>query len=223
MAITLLVSTTLVITGYNISQRLRASYQQASENRRLSKPRWASYSVRTMEDLLLPAGTISSPEDAIAALNKWLHGGESPPLSSVDNNKNGGTRIKLYGRSDEQEQILQVYQRITAVHQPASAATTERRTEFILIEGETGSGKTALAVNHHQQPADDAGYCVLGKFDQLVQLQKPHSAFVEALTKYAEAVLERGQVEQVRRRVEKFEKDTIPVLANMVPALAKIL
>lgn len=157
--------------------------------------------------------SIENPETnaAIEAFNQRLNG-------------SNGTLKKLYGRESEQDAIYQVYQR---VKEDSGSSGDARKTEFILIEGSTGTGKTALAQQFLAPLVrKDAGYCILGKFDQLVQLQKPHSAFVEALTAYAMNVQERdaGDVERVRRALADSvdTNDARNTLLNMVPSLAKV-
>lgn len=153
------------------------------------------------------------------------------------------TTTKLYGRQQEQEEMLRVYQRVKKPEETGDGGSSPtRRTEFILIEGSTGTGKSALAEKflvvqeHRDAGADDqdddveSPYCITGKFDQLVQLQRPHSAFVEAFTAYALSVVDRGDGERVRRAVQdsmrvdaSHSRDAIQVVANMVPALADLL
>lgn len=167
----------------------------------------------TMEDFQDNNG--NNADGAAAVLNQWL------------NDNIGGTG-RLYGRTEELERIFQVYERATAPRTPAAVVKAEQqRTEFIVIEGETGSGKSALAVRSlATQLSRNGGYSVLGKFDQLVQLQRPHSAFVDAFTRYAEEVTKRRDVERIRQAVRSSienAKDVIEVLMNMVPALEKIL
>ena len=165
-----------------------------------------------MEDLL--DDNENSAEDAAAVLFQWLNG-----------NVTGGTR--LYGRTEELERIYHVYERATAQRPPPAGNGEQQRTEFIVIDGETGSGKTALAVHSlATQLSRNGGYSTLGKFDQLVQLQRPHSAFVDAFTRFAEDVTERRDVERIRRAVRSSTEsasDAIQVLISMVPALEKIL
>lgn len=127
----------------------------------------------------------------------------------------------LYGRDQEQEEILKVYNRVKC-----ETTSDIRKAEFILIQGGSGTGKSALVdIFLAKLVAKDGGYCVTGKFDQLIQLHEPHSAFVEAITSYAETVIERGEVDIIRAALEQSENEIegVDLLVKMIPALAKVI
>jgi predicted ATPase len=116
--------------------------------------------------------------------------------SSSSTNENEATAVsvlnhrlasltKLYGREVEQDQLRSVYERVVHHdHQQLSSSTSNssnynNKTEFVVIHGTTGSGKSALAETF-KSPSSHSHYYISGKFDQLSQLQEPHAAFLEA-------------------------------------------
>lgn len=131
---------------------------------------------------------------------------------------------KLFGRDHEQEEIINVYNRVKR-RESTTSSPNGKKTEFLLIRGSIGTGKSALSERFLlPMVGKDGGYCVTGKFDQLRQLQKPHCFVVEAFTSYAKMVQERGQVETVRRAVNEAttEIESLNLLVKMIPGLAAL-
>lgn len=128
---------------------------------------------------------------------------------------------RFHGLEHEKEEIVKIYNRVKA-----EASSTRTRTEFILIRGAPGTGRFSLTEKFlSPMVKQDGGYCVTVTFDQLMQLQKPHLAFVEAFTSYAEMVLERGDVDTIRAAVNNCENEIegVDVLLKMIPALARVI
>lgn len=152
--------------------------------------------------------TTTTFRSAIAALNDQL-----------------AKESRLYGRDQEQNDISTDYHRFFRKDASSAASASQFWTEFILIKGSTGTGKSAI-VEKYLAPMvwNDGGFCVTWKFGQLMQLQKPQSFIVEAFTLYAETVQERGQVEAVQTAVNKSFAATegLSLLVHMIPALAAI-
>jgi AAA ATPase domain len=136
------------------------------------------------------------------------HDAISPgPTSSVDVMRHEGRRPssqiwdysshgKLYGRVIERTELLQAYRR---VREPEDLPL---RTQFVIIRGDTGIGKTTLALSLRSTVVVDGGFFAMGKFDHL-QRPEPHAALVTAFTRFASSVLQRGEdsVRSVREAV----------------------
>lgn len=66
--------------------------------------------------------------------------------------------IKLYGREQELQELLDAYER-----------SRSGSMEFVLIGGHAGSGKTALVKAIQRSVMHRKGYFITGKFDRLKQ------------------------------------------------------
>lgn len=113
---------------------------------------------------------------------------------------------KLYERDPEQIILEQAYSSRT----------------FCLISGATGTGKTALALSLKEKVQQDGGYYLYGKFNQS-QLRSPYPVMVSAFTQFARQVEERGQEEEMRRRIHDKIQSEASVLVDMIPALKSIV
>ena len=113
---------------------------------------------------------------------------------------------KLYERSKEQGLLEEAYVNRT----------------FCLISGTPGSGKTALALSLRDRVQKDGGYFISGKFDQF-QSRSPYPAFVSAFTEFAHQVEARGQLEEMRDRIQSNIQAGGRVLTDMIPALKSLV
>lgn len=84
---------------------------------------------------------------------------------------------KLYGRKKELAVLMKAYKRIT-----------EGETQFLLVAGYSGTGKSALVSEIHKPITANKGYFVSGKFDQY-QRATPNYAFIRALEDFVELLL----------------------------------
>ena len=113
---------------------------------------------------------------------------------------------KLYNRSREFDRLEEAY----------------RHRTFCLISGEPGTGKTSLALSLRDRVQQDGGYFVCGKFNQS-QSRSPYPAMVSAFTEFAQQVEERGQVEEMRRRIQAAIQTEGNLLTAMIPALKNLV
>ena len=93
--------------------------------------------------------------------------------------------------------------------------------EFILISGESGTGKTALAST--LEKGVDAVY-VRGKFDQLQRFE-PYAPMVAAMTTFVKTLLDQGgsRIERIKESLFKEVGEDLGVLTVMVPILEEIV
>ena len=141
----------------------------------------------------------------------------------------------LIGRDDELQQIRDVYEQVS----------TTKRSQFILISGATGIGKTGLArsiLRNHQHPngsnsnsnninsssdgcCHSSGYFVVGKYDQL-QRPEPHGALVEICTQFIAQMVDRGHTERFGTTLASYGIDYHHGgydLIEMIPSLQQII
>ena len=90
---------------------------------------------------------------------------------------------KLYGRDREVETLLAAFERIR-----------EGGTDFVLVAGYSGIGKTSLVGEIHRPIATRGGHFVEGRFDPLGR-NIPYSAWIGAFTSLAHHLLMEGQAE----------------------------
>lgn len=127
---------------------------------------------------------------------------------------------KFFSRGAEKSQIMDSYRRIRSVPNSNEHSSLP---EFILVTGETGVGKTALARSIRSTILKDGGYFISGKFEQ-TQRPEPYAAFVAALTEFSKSAISRGPMEVacVRSNIDKLIKTEHRVLTEMAPALKNI-
>jgi predicted ATPase len=107
-------------------------------------------------------------------------------------------RGQLFGRDIQAAELLEAYRRVqanSAKRRPPRETENENldgRSELVVIQGSSGTGKTALA--HAIQSLvekEDGGYFVRVSFDA-VEGSKPYQALLEALMHFVERTIERG-------------------------------
>jgi predicted ATPase len=125
------------------------------------------------------------------------------------------------GLEHARAEIVEIYQRTKT--KQASRASTVHRTELVLIRGLPGTGKERLMEKLLSPLAQqDGGFCMVGKFDQLTQNQKPHAAFVDAFSFLVEMILERGDAD-FDFGSELAQIEGVELLLKCIPALAKVI
>jgi predicted ATPase len=108
-------------------------------------------------------------------------------------------RGKLHGRENERDVIFEAYRRMQSPFAATSprgsikgsvhASLASRNSEFIVIHGASGMGKSALArCLCDQVESIDHGYFITVQFDQCHR-PEPHAALVEALTDFSRRVM----------------------------------
>jgi predicted ATPase len=144
---------------------------------------------------------------------------ESAAWTLVSAGNSAGNSRRLFGRSKERGQLRQAYRRLWE-----SETGSKPSIQLALISGATGTGKTALAMSLGQLVAEDGGFFLMGKFDQM-QSATMYSAFVSAFTELVEKVVQRGpdSVMSMQRAIKAAVTTEQRLLTDMIPALEKIL
>jgi AAA ATPase domain len=120
--------------------------------------------------------------------------------------------LDLFGRTVEQGQLGAIYQQF-------KEQQSDGPSQLVLIHGASGTGKSALVEHAVRKSSErDGVYCITGGFDQLMHVQQPHAAFVDALTSLVQLVKERNQMNLFRRLTQQLEE--MDVLVKMIPAIA---
>ncbi|MEM9461839.1 MAG: AAA family ATPase, partial [Myxococcota bacterium] len=119
---------------------------------------------------------------------------------------------KLYGREVELRRLMEIYGRVSA-----------GQTQFVLISGYSGIGKTTLIQELHRPVTLSGGYFISGKFDQLQRI--PYSALGQAFAELIHQLLTASESELARwrQRLVAALRTDAQVIVELVPDLALII
>ncbi|MBW4527937.1 MAG: AAA family ATPase [Phormidium tanganyikae FI6-MK23] len=121
---------------------------------------------------------------------------------------------KLYGREAEVNQLLRAFDRVAQ----------SGRSEFLLVSGYSGIGKTSLVQEVYKPIVQRRGYFIAGKFDQL-QRNVPYSAIASAFGSLVQQLLSESEA-QLRQWQEKLAialGANGQVLIDVIPELEQIV
>lgn len=120
---------------------------------------------------------------------------------------------KLYGREKEIEVLMNTFGRVCKGH-----------SEFILVSGFSGIGKSAL-INEIQKPiVQEKGYFISGKYDQF-QRNIPYSAIIQSFRDLLKQILTESP-DKIKKWKEDFLKNlgsNGQVIVNVLPELEFII
>jgi predicted ATPase len=122
---------------------------------------------------------------------------------------------KLYDRGHEQLELLKAYQSV------CQGGTTN----FVLISGKAGSGKSSLALSLKNTVLSEGGYFIKGKFDLNVRSGEPYAAIAAAFAEFTNQVISHGEasVAAMREAINKAIAAEGNILINTIPALKSLL
>lgn len=120
---------------------------------------------------------------------------------------------RLYGRDAEQATLLALFERVAA-----------GGTEFCMVSGHSGVGKSALIKEIAKPMVLRRGYLIQGKFDQF-QRSTPYSAVALAFRSLArQLMLEAGdQLDALRQQLLAALEPNAQLLIDLVPELEQLL
>ena len=137
-------------------------------------------------------------------------------LSSLNSNSIDG----LYGRSAEESILMNSYY----------AALTLRRNSpanIVLINGESGFGKTKLAEKLRSYVEEDEGFFIRGKFDQSCAANTPYSGITNAFEEFCNQLEKRPDDRRdfLRALARNFEtnNEETTLLCEAFPCLGSLL
>lgn len=122
---------------------------------------------------------------------------------------------KLHTREKEEATLREAFQR----------TITDGQQELILISGQRGSGKTALANTLRQSVSKAKGYFVVGKFEEYA-VQEPYEVFITALTDYVDQLVgaaDEALLARIQGTVQNIVGSGGALPFQILPALNRIL
>ncbi|WP_224246035.1 trifunctional serine/threonine-protein kinase/ATP-binding protein/sensor histidine kinase [Hyalangium gracile] len=117
---------------------------------------------------------------------------------------------RLYGRDNEVEALLNAFERVTR----------QGRSEWILVRGYSGIGKSSVVHALHQPVLQRRGFFLSGKFDQL-QRDVPYATLAQAFKGLVQQLLASSdtEIESWRQRLLEAFEGFGQVLVDLVPQL----
>jgi PAS domain S-box-containing protein len=141
---------------------------------------------------------------------------EADALSVGTHNPRARLRVPrtLHGREAERQALAAAFERVRGTG----------RSELVLIGGEAGSGKSALAHGLRQAVAAANSRFAAGKFDQQ-RPEMPHAAFVQAFAELVKGVLGESEagLSAWRERLTRALGPNAQLMVQLVPALGHVL
>mmetsp|Transcript_11429 Transcript_11429/g.17700 ORF Transcript_11429/g.17700 Transcript_11429/m.17700 type:complete len:1051 (-) Transcript_11429:44-3196(-) len=128
-------------------------------------------------------------------------------------------RRELFDREREQNTLFEAFKRCCLSN------TTPNRKEFVLISGQSGTGKTCLAETLQVETLNRSGYFLRGKFDQNQRLQ-PFAPLVAVFTDFVNHTIHRedsNHVNAIKRKIKQEVALEVQLLLDMIPAFELIL
>ncbi len=139
---------------------------------------------------------------------------DSFPLGKRDRPNQLCISQKLYGRENEVRQLLNRFQRVS-----------EGSSEFVLVSGYSGSGKTAVVKEVQKSIISVRGYFISGKFDRLKR-DIPYSGIVQAFQDLIRNLLTEGPQKIAfwkAKILEAVGSGNIQEILDIVPELELIV
>lgn len=120
---------------------------------------------------------------------------------------------KLYGREKELQHVLNAFERCAT-----------GKMELLLVEGYSGTGKSALVYEVHKPITAKRGYFISGKFDQF-QRAVPYYALLEAFKELINVFLteKESKLNALRKSLQAALGNEGKVLTNVLPNLVHII
>ena len=135
-------------------------------------------------------------------------------------NKLNFDSVGLVGRDDETAELEKCFQRLIS-----DETTGETKRELVLISGESGIGKTALASTLKDSIKRIQGVFVSGKYDIRFRDNQPFSGISAACNEICRCLLSQQQndaelISSIRKDLfEQIDKSKIELLETVVPLL----
>lgn len=182
---------------------------------------------RTMVDDVLNPTRVSSPQrveseaivpELVDSCLKEVSKSTTPPIIETTTPSSlmlNDDKMELFDRSTEIAQLKQAYQHLSL------SQSIGHRKNFVLVSGEAGSGKTSVATTLKESVDQGGGYFVSGSFDSMNM--EPYHAFAAAFTDFANQVVARDEVTDMRNSIQETVKSEAVMLMNVIPALREIL
>lgn len=120
---------------------------------------------------------------------------------------------KLYGRNQEIEKIMKIFQSVT-----------ENESEILLIQGSAGVGKSMLVNELQPLIVKSRGYFIEGKFDQFKK-NIPYSAFIQAFQDLTKQLMSESteHICKWKEIINNAIKPNGKIITNLFPDLEKVL
>lgn len=153
---------------------------------------------------------VSNESEAIPSLEQPSTSIASRRISTKLGYKREG---KLYGRKTQHKELVELYRKVM----------NDSTHQFVLISGELGTGKTALASSLQSIVENDDGYFLEAKFEQIGQ--ESTAALVSALSDFVSQLLQRDadMIELYRAAVQTAVEEEARILVSHIPQLKKLL
>src|SRR5262249_4995168 len=121
---------------------------------------------------------------------------------------------RLYGREREIETLLASFDRVV----------TRGTSEFVLVSGYSGIGKSSLVNELHKALVPPRGLFVCGKFDQYKR-NIPYATLAQALHSLVDQILGKSDTEMSQWRTALVEAlgPNGQLMVNLIPELAVII
>ncbi|MEM9771928.1 MAG: AAA family ATPase, partial [Cyanobacteria bacterium P01_D01_bin.73] len=129
---------------------------------------------------------------------------------------------KLYGRDAEVALLLDSFDRVAG--DPERPDATPPSSEFLLVAGFSGIGKTSVINEVHKPIVQQRGYFIEGKFDQFQQ-NVPYSAIVSAFRALVQQLLSEGK-EWFQQWCEKLRValgENAQVIVEVIPEVELLI
>ncbi|KAL7547914.1 hypothetical protein ACHAWF_011188 [Thalassiosira exigua] len=128
---------------------------------------------------------------------------------------------RLLGRSAEESILLNSYFASLSKGQRSSAS-------IILINGDSGMGKTVLAETLRSHVVEDDGYFLQGKFDQMSyhSASRPYAGISSLFAEYCSSITQRGEEarEEVAEKLRsEIKGEEAKLLIEAIPSLRKLI
>ncbi len=147
---------------------------------------------------------------------QWQTNGKiSPfPLGRHDNSDTFQLSKKLYGREQEVETLLNVFEQVNQ----------ERSCEMILVSGESGIGKSALVQEMYKPISEQHGYFISGQFNQSHQ-NVPYTALFQAFQSLIQYLLTEGETKITtwKERLLTVLGSNGQIIADVIPEVELII
>jgi predicted ATPase len=163
----------------------------------------------------------SSPSFSSAALSSSLKVPDKKTmLRRVSTQVNYAKKGILYGRQQEQQDIRDIY---------TSLGSRERdeACHLILLSGQAGVGKSALADSLKETVFKDGGLFVQGKYEQIDDTTRPLSAFQVALSELTVQLVacgeDDGKLALLRSEIRQSLGGESLLLQSLIPSLEQLL